>query len=88
MKGFTHKFTYFMRTIPDIKTLLYPLDAAIDGLIESIFENYDFNPIERKLWSLPVRMGGLGLIIPSEVSDDQYANSRLINAKLSSKVRI
>ena len=87
VKGFTHKFTYFMRTIPDIKTLLYPLDAAIDGLIKSIFENYDFNPIERKLWSLPVRMGGLGLIIPSEVSDDQYANSRLINEKLSSKVR-
>ena len=87
MKGYVHKFTYFMRTIPDIKNLLYPLDAAIDGLIKTIFEDHDFNTTERKLWSLPVRLGGLGIPIPSEMSDHQYANSRLINEKLSSKVR-
>ena len=87
VKGFVHKFTYFMRTIPDIKTLLYPLDQAVDGFIKVIFENHEFNAIERKLWSLPVRMGGMGLPIPSEISDEQYNNSRLINAMLTSKVR-
>ena len=87
VKGFVHKFTYFMRTIPDIKTLLYPLDQAIDGFIKVIFDNHDFNPIERQLWSLPVRMGGLSLPIPSEISDEQYTNSRLINVALTSKVR-
>ena len=86
VKGFVHKFTYFMRTIPDIKTLLYPLDEAINGFIKIIFDNHDFNANERKLWSLPVRMGGMGLPIPSEISDEQYANSRLINNMLTSKV--
>ena len=76
-----------MRTIPDIKTLLYALDQAVDGFIKVIFENHEFNAIERKLWSLPVRMGGMGLPIPSEISDEQYNNSRLINAMLTSKVR-
>ena len=71
----------------NIKNLLYPLDAAIDGLIKTIFEDHDFNSTERKLWSLPVRLGGLGIPIPSEMPDHQYANSRLINEKLSSKVR-
>ena len=75
-----------MRTIPDIKTLLYPLDEAINGFIKIIFDNHDFNANERKLWSLPVRMGGMGLPIPSEISDEQYANSRLINNMLTSKV--
>ena len=31
-------------------------------------------------------MGGLGIFIPSEISDEQYRNSRLINEKLTSKV--
>ena len=84
VKGFKHKFTYFMRTIPDIKVLLHPLDQAIDSLIKVIFDNHDFNSTERKLWSLPVRMG---LLTPSEISDEQYTNSRLINAMLMSKMR-
>ena len=62
------------------------MDRAIDELIKIIFDNYDFNIHERKLWSLPVRMGGLGIFIPSEISDEQYSNSRLINENLTSKV--
>ena len=87
VKGFTHKFTYFMRTIPDISCLLKPLDEAVDDFIKVLFNNYDFNTSERKLWSLPVRMGGLGLMIPSKIADDQYSNSRIINEKLTTKVR-
>ena len=77
VKGFSHKYTYFMRTIPNISELLKRLDRAIDELIKIIFDNYDFNINERKLWSLPVRMGGLGLFIPSEISDEQYRYSGL-----------
>ena len=87
VKGFVHKFTYFMRTIPDISMLLHPLDQAIDNFIRIIFDNHDFNTTERKLWSLPVRMGGMGVPIPSEISDTQYTNSRKINEMLTSKVR-
>ena len=75
-----------MRTIPDISRLLRPLDDAIDSFIKVMFNNYEFNTIERKLWSLPVRKGGMGLIIPSEISDDQYMNSRTIDKALISNV--
>ena len=81
-KGILHKYIYVMRTIPDISNLLQPLDA----FIKIIFNNYEFNEEERELWSLPIRYGGLGLIIPSEMSDREYENSRLINAALISKV--
>ena len=75
VKGFVHKFTYFMRTITDIKAFLCPLDKAIDGLIKVIFDGHDFNTTQRKLWCLPVHMGGMGLPIPSEISGEQYTNS-------------
>ena len=86
MKGFTHKFTYFMQTVPDISSLLRPLDNAVDEFIKILFNNYDFNAIERKLWSLLVCMGGMGLVIPSDIADDQYTNSRMINKQLTAKV--
>ena len=76
-----------MRTIPDISDLLYPLDEAVDCLIKTIFDDHEFSSIERKLWSLPVRMGGLGIPVPSEIAEEQYRNSRTINTKLTTKVR-
>ena len=76
-----------MRTIPDISSLLKPLDDAVDEFIKILFNNYDFSAVERKLWSLPVRMDGMGLMIPSKVADDQYSDSRSINQQLTMKVR-
>ena len=68
--GFQHKYTYFLRTIPNISNELKPLDKAIDEcLLKPILDNYDFTDIERQWFSLPARKGGLGIIIPSEVSD-------------------
>ena len=86
VKGFLHKYTYFMRTIPNISTLLRHLDQAIDNFLKVLFDNHEFSNVERNLWSLPVRLGGLGVPIPSQVSDQQYEHSRLINEKLTSKV--
>ena len=51
-----------------------------------MFNNYEFSTVERDLWSLPVRMGGMGLTIPTKMSDEQYANSRTINELLIKKV--
>ena len=87
VKGFTHKFTHFMRTIPDISSLLKPLDDAVDDFIKVLFNNFDFNTVEGNFWSLPLRMGGMGLLIPSKIADDQYSNSQKINEKLTAKVQ-
>ena len=78
--GLKHKYTYLMRTIPDISELLKPLDDAINNFVKSLFNNYSFNEIERLLLSLPPKFGGMGIIIPSTISNEEYHNSRLITA--------
>ena len=84
---YQHKFTYFMRTIPNISTLLKRLDVAIDEfLLKPIMNNYNFKCSERLWYSLPPRMGGLGVIIPSEVADIYHQNSRDVTADLVKRI--
>ena len=65
--GLTHRYKYFMRTVPGISHLLKPLDDAIDTFIKVLLQGYTSNPTERILFSLPAKYGGMGLIIPSEI---------------------
>ena len=76
--GLRHRYTYTMRTIPDISLMLKPLDDAISIFIKTLLNGYNFNDDERILYSLPAKFGGLGLIIPSLMSDQEYRNSRII----------
>ena len=59
--GFQHKYTYFMRTIPNISTFLQPIeDFLTDTFIPTLFGS-SISRTERELFSLPTRLGGLGL---------------------------
>ena len=80
--GFQHKYTYFMRTLPDIKQLLLRLDAAIDDFICIMLNKYQFSELERTWFSLPVKFGGLGIIVPSQLSDVYYENSKAVTKDL------
>ena len=85
--GFQHKYTYFLRTIPDISNQLKRLDTAIDDqFLKPILNNYEFTYAERQWYSLPARKGGLGIIVPSEVSDFYYQNSKGVTAQLVHKI--
>ena len=64
-----------MRTVPDISHLLIPLDEAINRFISTLLNGYNFNDTERQLFSLPAKLGGLGIIIPSKIYDIEYQNS-------------
>ena len=64
-----------MRTIPNISVLLIPLDEAIDNFVRALFYGYPISDSDRVVFALPIRLGGLGLIIPSKLSDAQYASS-------------
>ena len=61
--GLRRRWTYFMRTLPDIENLPQPLERAIS-----------------------VRMGGLGLINPSDSADAEYSASIRVSAPLVSKI--
>ena len=75
-----------MRTIPNISQNLHPLDDAIDNFISVLFNNKKFNERERELFSLPTKLGGLGIIIPSKMSDRQYTNSRKITKQQTENI--
>jgi hypothetical protein len=84
--GFKSKYNYLMRTVPNISHLLGPLDNAVDNLISILLQGSEFDRVQRSLFALPVKLGGLGMPIPSEVADSQYASSRLITRQLVAQI--
>ena len=60
--------------MPDISHLLLPLDKEIDEFTGTLLQNRNISKTDRDLISLPAKMGGLGIIIPSKVSSTQYQN--------------
>ena len=72
-----HRYTFYLRTIPDISDLLQPLEDAIrTRLIPALTEGRIITDDERLLLSLPPRLGGMGLVIPPKMSDQEYAFSK------------
>ena len=60
--GFCHKFNYFLRTIPDITSMLQPPENIIrNRLIPSLLEHRTVSDEERNLISFPTKLGGLGI---------------------------
>jgi hypothetical protein len=79
--GVRHKFTYFMRTM-DISTYMAPLDKIItDEFIPSLFGCL-ISPLERKLISLPLKYGGLGIPILTDLAVKEYSTSILVTQPL------
>ena len=84
--GLRHRWTYFMRTLPDIENLLQPLERAISDVLIPSLIGRNCSEAERDLVALPVRMGGLGLINPSDSVDAEYSASIRVSAPLVSKI--
>lgn len=60
--GLRHRWTYYLRTLPDIEELLEPLERVIADVIIPSITDHHCTKNERDLVALPVRLGGLGLI--------------------------
>ena len=80
--GVISKWTYYMRTTLDIASLLEPLDSALQSLLSS-FVPHDPNDIERRLLSLPVR---LGLKQPTKEATLNYDFSVAVTAPLVARI--
>ena len=86
--GFKHKMTYYIRTIPNLSTILKPLDETVmKEFIPAITDGHHCSEDERYLLSLPVRLGGLGLPIFSELCDREYHNSVLATQQLAERIQ-
>ena len=86
--GFRQKMTYFIRTIPNLKNMLTQLDETIDNcFIPAITEGHYCSRRDRQLFALPVRLGGMGIPIFTELCDREYQNSRLATEQLRSNIQ-
>ena len=85
--GYTHctsnKWNFLLRTTPDIAELLQPFeDAILTELLPTMTGHSAINMLERRLFSLPACLGGLGIGIPTEQAEVQYHNSIRIASSL------
>ena len=70
-----HRWTYFLRTLPDITELLEPLERAINGVLKPAVTDHTVTKVKRDLLGLPVRAGGLGFTDPVVTSSSEYEAS-------------
>ena len=81
--GFIHKFTYLARTNPNIGSLLQPLEDTIRSqLIPAWTGKAPPSDLERDLFALPARLGGLGILNPVTLSSKEFHASVSISAPL------
>ena len=65
-----------MRTFPNTEHLFKLIDKVIDDeFIPALFNGRKLTSQERELVALPTRLGGLGIIIPSDNCNIQFENS-------------
>ena len=86
MFGFKHKFTFFLRTVPDIDYLLPIEETLRSRFIPAITGGHICSDAERALLALPVKFGGLGLQNLSEVANTELLNSKEITRELYENV--
>ena len=74
--GLSKRWIYVMRTIPNISEYLKPLEDCIrTKFIPTITGAYQFNDLDRDIYSLPTKHGGLGIFNPAKISDLEYKYS-------------
>ena len=84
--GLKHRWTYFLRTLPDIQDLLVPLEEAIaQVLIPAILER-KCSQLDRDILALPVRLGGLGMANPCHEAAREHASSIKVTSPLVEQI--
>ena len=73
--GLRHRWTYFLRTLPDIAELREPLKRATNEVLIPAVTDHTVTKVERDLLGFPVRMGGLGFTDPVVTSSSEYEAS-------------
>ena len=87
VSGFCHRFTYYIRTIPEFETEMQQINNVIHTkLLPALLDHHSLSRHERELLSVPTRPGGLGIPIFSNISVEENVNSKTISQYLSSNI--
>ena len=82
-KAICHRWTHVQRTIPDIDHLFEPLEQAIKDKLIPALVGRKISEVERRIFALPVRLGGLGISDPSKMSALEHKLSLAITENLA-----
>lgn len=84
--GLKHRWTYFLRTLPDIQDLLEPLENAISRVLIPAITDRHCGELDRDILALPVRLGGLGLENPCNDANHEYTSSVKVTTPLVEQI--
>ena len=85
--GVVHKWAYFQRTIPECSEQYEPLEKAVrELLIPSLTGLKSYSDLERALFALPCRLGGLGIPDPSKTAAGAFNDSISFTEPLVRKI--
>ncbi|EDO35883.1 predicted protein [Nematostella vectensis] len=85
--GLKHRWTYFLRTLPDIEDLLLPLERAISDTLIPSLTGRTCTQTERDLLALPVRFGGLGITNPAGEASLEFTASTKVCGPLAEQIK-
>ena len=81
--GLASKWAYLSRTTPDIDQLLLPLENSIRTTLLPKLTGRDApNDLERSLFALTARLGGLNIGNPASLAVEQYTSSQQVTKPL------
>ncbi len=81
--GFSSKWSYLSRTLPDISIHFQPLENIIRTVfIPTVTGRLPPNDINRDMFALPARLGGLGLCNPLGQCDLEFSASTTVSGPL------
>ena len=85
VRGLFSKWTYFLRTTPNMEDYLAPLESCLcHQFLPNLTGQSAFNGNLRSIMSLPTWLGGLGIVNPFSTAKFQYKSSLFTTSPLVS----
>ena len=82
--GTSRRWQFVCRTTPGVSAAMEKLEEIVRGkLIPAIFGGRIISDDLRKVFRLPARLGGLGLLNPVEEAEHEYQNSIIMTSQLT-----
>ena len=70
--GYKHKFTFIIKTIENIENFMLLFDEVVkQKLIPALFNDFQILEVLGSLVALPVKVGGLAIINPTEMANEE-----------------
>ena len=71
--GLIGKYAYISRTVPNVSDLFLPMENALrHRFLPALTGRTGFTDLERELFAIPARLGGLGILNPSKTASHQF----------------